>query len=77
MFLGFGEVMARIATPGYRRWAQSVPGQVDVTWGGGEANIPLARTIIGGVIGATLLSLFVVPCLYLMVKRPKQVLPGT
>lgn len=46
-------------------------------WGGGEANIPLARTIIGGVIGATLLSLFVVPCLYLMVKRPKQVLPGT
>ena len=46
-------------------------------WGGGEANIPLARTIIGGVIGATLLSLFVVPCLYLMVKRPQQVLPGT
>ena len=46
-------------------------------WGGGEANIPLARTIISGVIGATVLSLFVVPCLYLMVKRSKQVLPGT
>ena len=36
---------------------------------GGEANIPLARTIIGGVAGATVLSLLVVPCLYVMMKR--------
>ena len=38
--------------------------------GGGEANAPLARTIIGGVIGATILSLLVVPCLYTIMKRP-------
>ena len=36
---------------------------------GGEANIPLARAIIGGVLGAMLLTLFVVPALYLMLKR--------
>jgi multidrug efflux pump subunit AcrB len=37
--------------------------------GGGDANIPLARTIIGGVAGATLLTLLVVPCLYVLFKR--------
>jgi multidrug efflux pump subunit AcrB len=36
---------------------------------GGDANIPLARAIIGGVLGATVLSLLVVPCLYTMMKR--------
>lgn len=37
--------------------------------GGDEANIPLARAIIGGVLGATLLALLVVPCLYVMMKH--------
>jgi multidrug efflux pump subunit AcrB len=37
--------------------------------GGGEANAPLARAIIGGVLGATVLSLVVVPCLYSIFKR--------
>ena len=37
---------------------------------GAEATAPLARAIIGGVISATLLSLLVVPCLYVMLKRP-------
>jgi len=31
---------------------------------GGEANVPLARAIIGGVLAATGLSLFVVPVLF-------------
>jgi multidrug efflux pump subunit AcrB len=31
---------------------------------GGEANVPLARAIIGGVLAATFLSLFVVPVLF-------------
>jgi HAE1 family hydrophobic/amphiphilic exporter-1 len=31
---------------------------------GAEANIPLARAIIGAVIGGTLLSLLVVPAMY-------------
>ena len=47
MFLGFGEVMARIATPAHRRWAQTVPGQVDVTWGGGEANVCASLAMFG------------------------------
>ena len=37
--------------------------------GGGDANAPLARAIIGGVLSATLLTLLVVPCLYVIFKR--------
>jgi len=36
---------------------------------GAEANAPLARAIIGGVLSAVSLSLLVVPCLYLILKR--------
>ena len=36
---------------------------------GGEANIPLARAIIGGVGAATLLSLFVVPILFYLFNQ--------
>jgi multidrug efflux pump subunit AcrB len=36
---------------------------------GSEADVPLARTIVGGVIAATLLPKFVVPCLYVLIKR--------
>lgn len=38
---------------------------------GGEANIPLARAIIGGVLGGTVLSLVVVPCFYVLLKPLK------
>lgn len=39
--------------------------------GGTDANLPLARTIIGGVVSAAALSLAVVPCLYVIFKdRP-------
>ena len=45
-----------------------------IGFSGGEADVPLARTIVGAVIAATLLPKFVVPCLYVMVKRkPKPV----
>ena len=37
---------------------------------GGDANAPLAQAIIGGVIAATVLSILVVPCLYVIFKRP-------
>ena len=37
---------------------------------GAEANVPLARAIIGGVLSAAILTLIVVPCLYTMLKRP-------
>ncbi len=36
---------------------------------GAEANAPLARAIIGGALSAAILSLIVVPCLYLVFKR--------
>ena len=40
---------------------------------GAEANVPLARAIIGGVLSAASLSLLVVPCLYVTLKRePKR-----
>src|SRR5262249_16232825 len=35
----------------------------------GEANTPLARAVIGGLTVSTLLTLFVVPCLYVILKR--------
>jgi multidrug efflux pump subunit AcrB len=45
---------------------------------GAEANVPLARAVIGGVSASTLLTLFVVPSLYLMLKarRNSQTLRG-
>jgi len=43
---------------------------------GGEANAPLARAIIGGVIGATFLSLIVVPCLYVIAKDLVAIVNG-
>jgi multidrug efflux pump subunit AcrB len=51
-------------------WLALVP--MAVGFGGGEANVPLARTIIGGVLGATALTLLIVPCLYVMLKRPPR-----
>lgn len=35
---------------------------------GAEANAPLARAIIGGVITAALLTIFVVPCLFVILR---------
>ena len=52
-------------------WLALLP--MAIGFGGGEANAPLARAIIGGVLGATILSLIVLPCLYVMFKRdPKR-----
>ena len=36
---------------------------------GGEAMIPLARALIGGMVVSTFLTLFLVPCVYTLVKR--------
>lgn len=47
MFLAFGEVMARFAPEGHLRWRQAVPGRVQVTWGGGEANVSASLAILG------------------------------
>ena len=45
-----------------------------IGFAGGEADEPLARTIVGGVIAATLLPKFVVPCLYVLIKRPPKLM---
>jgi Cu/Ag efflux pump CusA len=50
-------------------WLALVPMAIGAA--GGEANAPLARTIIGGVLAATVLTLVVVPCLYIIFKRPQ------
>jgi 2-dehydro-3-deoxygluconokinase len=47
MFLTFGEIMARIAPPAQLRWRQALPGSVQVTWGGGEANVAASLAMFG------------------------------
>lgn len=47
MFLAFGEIMARIAPPGQLRWRQALPGEVQITWGGGEANVCASLALLG------------------------------
>ena len=39
---------------------------------GTEANVPLARAVVGGLLVSTILTLFVVPCLYLVFNRRKD-----
>jgi multidrug efflux pump subunit AcrB len=39
---------------------------------GDEMNLPLARAVIGGLAGSTLLTLFVVPVLYMILKPPRE-----
>jgi len=39
----------------------------------GGANIPLARAVVGGILAALVLVLFVVPVLYVLFKREKAV----
>jgi multidrug efflux pump subunit AcrB len=36
---------------------------------GNEAMIPLARAVIGGMLVSTVLTLFLVPCVYTLLKR--------
>ena len=38
---------------------------------GGEAMIPLARAVIGGMLVSTFLTLFLVPCVYTLLKRER------
>ncbi|KPJ85868.1 MAG: carbohydrate kinase [Gemmatimonas sp. SG8_17] len=43
----FGEVMGRIAAPGFLRLRQALPGPLDVTFGGAEANVAASLAMLG------------------------------
>ncbi|MCF7837551.1 MAG: sugar kinase [Candidatus Marinimicrobia bacterium] len=47
MILTFGEIMMRIAPEGYLRFRQALPGRVDVTFAGGEANVAASLALFG------------------------------
>lgn len=44
----FGEIMARIAPPGFQRFQQAMPGSVNVTFAGAEASIAASIAFMGG-----------------------------
>lgn len=44
----FGEIMARLATPGFKRFQQAMPGSLDVTFAGAEASIAASIAYLGG-----------------------------
>jgi len=39
---------------------------------GSEMQTPLARVVVGGLLTSTLVTLLLVPCLYLLVERGRQ-----
>ena len=43
----FGEVMLRLGAPGKLRLAQSLPGTLEATFGGGEANVCASLAMLG------------------------------
>lgn len=46
-FVTFGEVMMRMAPPGCLRLAQALPGSLDVTFAGAEANVAASLSMLG------------------------------
>ncbi len=43
----FGEIMGRLAAPGLLRLGQALPGSLEVTFGGAEANVAASLTMLG------------------------------
>ena len=43
----FGEVMLRLGAPGKQRLAQTLPGSLEATFGGGEANVCASLAMLG------------------------------
>ncbi|NLG14224.1 MAG: sugar kinase [Lentisphaerae bacterium] len=46
-FAAFGEVMLRLCPEGKKRFIQVLPGQLEATFGGGEANVCASLAILG------------------------------
>jgi len=47
MFLAFGEIMMRVAPPRFLRFRQALPGMMECTFGGGEANVCASLATFG------------------------------
>ncbi|MFO7901898.1 MAG: PfkB family carbohydrate kinase [Planctomycetota bacterium] len=43
----FGEIMGRLAMPGFQRFRQALPGSLDLTFGGAEANVAASLAMLG------------------------------
>ena len=48
LIAGFGEVMLRLSPDGKKRFAQVLPGELEATYGGGEANFCASIALLGG-----------------------------
>jgi 2-dehydro-3-deoxygluconokinase len=46
----FGEIMARLATPGFLRFRQALPGILEVTFAGAEANVAASLAMLGAEV---------------------------
>lgn len=44
----FGEIMGRFCPPGFLKLRQTLPGSLDVTFGGAEANVAVSIAYLGG-----------------------------
>lgn len=44
----FGEIMGRLAPAGFQRFRQALPGPMDLTFGGAEANVAASVALLGG-----------------------------
>ncbi len=43
----FGEIMMRLTTPGHKRFLQALPGPMDCTFAGAEANVAASLALLG------------------------------
>lgn len=50
MILTFGEIMLRISTPDRLRFLQCIPGEMQMTFGGGEANVAVSLAYLGNEV---------------------------
>lgn len=46
--VAFGEIMARFSTPGFQRFAQCMPGSLNVLFAGAEASVAMSIAHLGG-----------------------------
>lgn len=45
--VSFGEIMMRLSPPGYSRFSQAMPGRVNMTFAGAEANVSASLALLG------------------------------